>query len=476
MIIPNNFHKISVLYTARAIYFCCKLPHLYYMKILIKSFVTFCFLLIPFSAIAEGISIVRDEETEKYLNDISSPVFTAAKLEPNSIKIFIVNSPVLNAFVAGGQNMFINTGLMILSNDPSLLIGVMAHETGHISGGHLIRKLDEASEAGFKATLGYILGAASVAAGAPPAAGMAIMQGGQHIAERQFLKHSREHEESADQAALNILEQIGTSPAGLLELLEKLNAEQRTVYGDLNPYIQTHPLSSERVSHVRAALNNLSNVDVPTKKDLKSRHMRIVAKLRGFIEKPEKVLEDFPESDNSLPARYARAIAYYRIPELKKAISETNSLIEDFPEDPYFYELKGQILFENGYVDESIIYYKKTTAMLQNSVLPRLELATAQLASQHDMSNEAAENLEKVILYDPENAFAWHQLGIAYGRSGRLGLSYLALAEKAALSGNKEDVIKMMNLAKKNIPAGFPIEVREKDIIKTLEKVTGKKD
>lgn len=426
-------------------------------------------LLLPSQTLAQGVATIRDDETEKYLREISYPVFDAAGLYSDGIKLIIVNSPVLNAFVAGGQNMFIHTGLIVESDDPSLLIGVMAHEAGHIRGGHIIKKTENISEAGIKSAIGYVLGAASVAVGAPPIAGAVFGSAGQHAAVRGFLKHSREYEEAADQAAIDILSKTGISPNGLITLLEKLGSDQRAFIGDVNPYIQTHPLSVERVNHLKAAIQSKPELDKPTDEKLLAKHHRIIAKLRAFLGDPQDVLKRYDK--DTIPARYARAVAYYRIPDIKKALMEIDSLIEEFPDDPYFHELRGQMLFENGYIKESVESYKKEMELTPDATMARLQLGTAQIAIEN--YEGAIQNLKQVVLQEPKNSFAWHQLAIAQGRINNLGDSYFALAEEAALKGNKDDVTKYIALAKKNLAEGSNTIIREKDIMATLKEITG---
>lgn len=440
------------------------------MKRLLTVFLVL-WLLFPYHASAQGISTIRDDEIEHYLRDISDPIFRTAGLNPSSIKIYIVNSPVLNAFVSGGQNLFIHTGLITESNDPSMLMGVIAHETGHIAGGHLILKAKDAENAGMSAVIGTVLGVASVAVGAPPQAGVVLAAGGQHLAERGFMKHSRAHEEAADQSAITTMDKLGESMAGLVKLLEKLNNEQALLYGDINPYRITHPLSSERIAHLKASMQGKKEPDSPKAREVREKHLRVVAKLKAFLQEPKKTIATYPASDNSLLARYSRAIAYYRIPKIDKALAEIESLIKDYPSDAYFHELKGQMLFENGRVRESIPPYEKALEINPDSALIKIQIAIAALSLDDPKLYQSAINhLEKALVKEKKNAIGWHQLGIAYGKAGDLGSSYLALAEEAAIQGNTKDVVKYISLAKKNLSKDSPSYQKAKDLIETLDK------
>jgi predicted Zn-dependent protease len=432
-----------------------------------KFLITFAILF--FSQTASGATIIRDAEIENVLRNIADPIVEAADLTNDSINIYIINDPQINAYVSGGSNIYINTGLLGISEKPSILTGVLAHEMGHIAGGHLLRSSQEYKATSLKATLGYMLGLAAAAAGSPQA-GVAIAQGTGHVAQRQLLKHSRTHEEAADQAALSYLDKIGKSSGGLLELLEVLYSKENQVYDELNPYTLTHPLSRERISHVENHLKNSKYKGNIGSEEHVKEFQRAIVKLNAFLEPYEKTLNKYPKTDNSIIARYARAIAQYKIPNIKKALNEIDALIEIAPNDPFFNELKGQILFENGRVEESVPYYQKAVELLPNSPLLKIILATALISTQ-DKENikKAIPNLKQALLKERYNSFAWRQLAIAYGRNGDLGMSNLALAEEAFISDNKREVRKFVNLAKKHLKKGSPSELRANDLLSYID-------
>ncbi len=401
------------------------------------------------------ISTIRDDEIERYIRKISNPLFVAAGLEPRNINIYIINNPDINAYVSGGQNMFINTGLIIQSEDPSMLAGVIAHETGHISGGHLIRLAEDASNAFSEMVIGTIMGAASAVAGVPPEAAAAIMAGSKQYAERGFLKNTRAHEEAADQIALRLLKEVKISPNGLNRLLKKINAKQANLLDGVSPYRLTHPLTRERMSYLRNYISTYPELDFSISEELQQQHNRISAKIRAFLLPVNDKIETVKYT--TINDRYVNAIELYRIPNVDKAIEAIDGLIKDMPKDPYFHELKGQVLFENGFIVKAIDSYQKASDLLPDSSLIRFELGLAQLSSTIDEFLPASiENFEQVVVKEPRNSMAKYQLAIAYGKNGQLGMSYLLLAERDFLLSKKEDLKVHIALAKKHLPKNSP--------------------
>lgn len=419
---------------------------------------------------AKANSLIRDAEIETLLYDLSSPVFRAAGLEPENIHMYIVSDDAINAYVAGGMNIFVNTGLIVRCPNPEMLVGVIAHETGHIAGGHLLKGMEEYKAANIKSMLGYALGLAAAVAGSPEA-GQAIALGTTHISERQFLKYTRSHEESADQAAVTYLDRVHLTSQGLLDLLTILYKEEHTLYGELNPYALTHPLSGERISHVRNHIAHSAYAQKHFSSNQYERYERVVAKLKAFLQPPERTLKDYPHQDKSDSAYYARAIAYYKVPTLPKAIEAADYLIKKYPKNPYYHELKGQILLENGHVAEAIPFYKNAVTLAPDNALLKIQLGSA-LITLEDNSNieQAVQNLNQGLATEKNNAFAWHQLGIAEGRRNNLGLSYLALTQEAVILDRKEDVEAFAELAKKYLDVGSPAYMTLQDILDTYEK------
>lgn len=434
------------------------------MKLIYKALIIFLLI----SGNAKAAPIIRDTELESTIRLISNPIFKAAGLKPENIQMYIVNNNEINAYVSGSSNIFLNTGLLSLSKDPNLLVGVVAHETGHIYGGHLLKGEEEAKSSIVKSTVGYMLGLAAAAAGSPQA-GAAIASGTQQVVQRQILKHTRGQEEAADQSALNFLDKSGISSKGLLELLEVLYGKEVSMYNELNPYTQTHPLSRERLDHVRAHLNKSPLANKILGQDISALYARAITKLDAFLEPSDRTLKKYPASDTSINARYARAIAYYKIPNLQKSLAEIDSLIKQFPKDPFFIELKGQIFFENGRIAESITYYQKSKDLLPSSALFKIQLATALVASEQESNlKPAILNLEQALTVEKYNVFAWHQLGIAYGRMGQLDMSNLALAEESVLMGDRDSAKRFIRLGQDYAKPGSPAYLRLKDLENSL--------
>ena len=412
---------------------------------------------------AQKISFIRDAEIESTIRAYATPLFEAAGLDAATVEVHLVNSKRLNAFVAGGKKLFLNTGLLMAAESPNQVIGVIAHETGHIAGGHLARTHDALRNANVASILAYVLGAAVAVAGSPDA-GMAVIAGGSALAQGAFLKYSRTQEQTADQFAVNLLDSTGQSARGLLEFLEILEDQQVLVSSRQDPYLRTHPLGNDRIIFVRNHVANSPFSDTPSTADQVASFARMKAKLLGFLD-PRAALMAYPDDDTSLEARYARAIAHYRRPDLPRAFAEIDSLIAEYPGDGFFLELKGQILFENGRIDDSILPYGEAVAALPDEPLIRVGLARALVESGNpEALEEAIHHLEIVVRQDREQPGAWRLLAIAYGRTDRLDLSWLASAERAMLIGHPKDALEFATRANRMLPNGSPGQLRAEDI------------
>jgi len=419
---------------------------------------------------AQAVSLIRDAEIEDTLRAYANPIFDVAGLNPEAIHIFIVDDPTINAYVAGGANMFIHTGLIVKTDRPSMLIGVMAHETGHMAGGHLAQGAEKLKDAQLGTILSTVLGVA-VLAGGGHGAGMAVMSAGQELALRNYLHFSRANESAADQAGLNYLDQLGIPASGMLRMLEILRQDENRSYGTPDPYTRTHPLSIDRITHIRNHVmqSSLKEDAIPSKFNL--RHARMLAKLTGFMESPERTLLTYPVKDTSVPARYARAIAYYRIPDLQKALAEIDGLLKEKPNDPFFHELRGQMLFENGKIIEATQSYSKAASLLPNSALILTDYGKTLMATENknDLS-KAMQVLEHASILDNSNVETWHTLALVYGKMGNLGMFYLASAEEASLEDNPKEMLRNVELALKNLSHDNPARLRANDIKLIAEK------
>ena len=442
--------------------------------------VTFVFALFAPQAQAQAQqkrSFIRDAEVENTIRDFGAPIFQAAGLDPAAIRILLINDPSLNAFVAGGQNIFFHTGLIVRSENPGQLIGVMAHETGHIAGGHLIRNSDAMSNASTEAILAMLLaGAAGAVAKRGDAAG-AIMMGGNEMAMRSLLAFSRSQEQQADQMAMRFLDDTHESAKGLLEFFEILGDQEILVSARQDPYVRTHPLTRDRVAFVREHVERSSYTGNPWPPEWIEAHRRIKAKLFAFLEPPVKTLLRYKDSDTSLEARYARAVALYRKPDLDGALTMIDALIKDRPKDPYFWELKGQMLFENARVAESVAPYKKAVALLPDSALLRLGLGQSEIEAEDPaLLADAENNLSIAVRLEPEDRFAWQQLAIAFGRDDKEGMASYALAEHFLLAGKLSEANYHANKAEQLLGKQGAIWMRLQDIKEQASQVKASKD
>jgi len=385
---------------------------------------------------AQRPSLILDTETEDIIRIYASPIFKAANLKGSDVKIFIVKDNSLNAFVAGGQKLFINTGLIINSDSPGQIIGVIAHETGHIAGGHLSRIHDALSKSTGPAILGLLLGGAAAVVSGRGDVGAAIIAGGQNAALRNFLAYNRTQEASADHAAISYLEKTEQSARGLLNFMEKLGDQELLSPAQQDPYVRSHPLTRNRMATLANHIETSKFSDQPETERFTALHRRMKAKLFAFLNPYGRTIRIYKTNDPSLESRYARAIAEYRRTNLEPALKLINGLIAEHPQDPYFHELKGQMLFENGQIIESIRAYGTAAQILPDAPLIRRDLARAQIeANDPKLLNAAIANLEIALSRDRESASNWRFLAIAHGRNGDQGRSYLALGEEALLRG-----------------------------------------
>ncbi|MEZ5647872.1 MAG: M48 family metalloprotease [Alphaproteobacteria bacterium] len=423
-------------------------------------------ILIPFQANAQGkISIIRDAEIENTLRVYATPIFISAGLVPEDVRLHIVSDPRLNAFVAGGQRMFLHTGLLMRADNPSQVIGVMAHETGHIAGGHLARAYEALRNANAQAIVSSLLAiGVGVAAGRPDAA-MAGVQVGQGMAIASLMSYSRGQEASADQAGVSFLEQNGLSARGLMEFFDILRTEEQKYGGNGSLYLRSHPLTEERISFVAAHLKTSRYTDAKLAPDLIDRHERMRAKLAGFLYPPKRVLESYYPDEKTLYARYARAIAYYRLANLTAALPLIDGLIAELPNDPYFHELRGQMLFDNGRIAESLPSYQKAVQLAPDEPLLQSEIARVQIELNNQaLLPEAIEHLKESVARDDEEPGPWRLLAIAYGRLGDMGNSSLGLAESALRRGNAREAQLQAKRAQGVLAYGSPGWLRAQDI------------
>ena len=420
---------------------------------------------------AQSLSVLRDSEIETILRAWADPLLASADLDPDAVSIRLVNDMRLNAFVAGGQNIFLNSGLLMATEDPLQVIGVVAHEIGHISGGHLARSEEASRQAQTVALLHTILGIGAAAVGAVTgssssgeAAG-ALISGGGAVGLRHFLAFSRTQETAADQAALKLLEANQISAKGLLKFLQKFANQDLLSPDRQDPYLRTHPLTRGRISFVEnhIAVSEVSNNQISEL--LLNQHARIRAKLVGFLRPIEKTLQLSPPEDKSVAARYARAIGYYRNSEIESALHELEKLLVEEPENPYFHELRGQILFESGQLRQAWPSYEIANELLPEDSLLMCALARLEIEiGDQELVRKAIGSLEKVVIYEPANNVGWWLLSIGYGRVGRMADSSLASAEQAILEGRPKDALLYAARAMRGFDPNSPRWLRSNDV------------
>ncbi|MDG2284052.1 MAG: M48 family metalloprotease [Alphaproteobacteria bacterium] len=414
---------------------------------------------------AQGRTPIRDTEIEATIRAFGTPLFTAAGLSPDAVRIYIIKDETLNDFVAGGQNLFLNSGLLIKTESPAQLIGIIAHETGHISGGHLARTSGAIRDSSNATLLGLLLGAATTLATGRPDVGVAVFQGTTTIGQRALLRYSRAQESAADHAAVRLLDATGQSSKGLYEFLETLSGQELLAPERRAQYANTHPLTRDRVTFARshAAASPFADVEAPA--DFINMHQRMVAKLRGFLLTPSRVFQVYPEEDQSLPARYARVVATFREPSTDRALELLDELLAEHPNDGYFWELRGQILSESGQPLKARVAYAKALELLKSAPLVEGDLARAELAINTEESNKAAlAHMKNAIRELDDSAFAWRQLATAQGRNNMPGQLALSLAEEALLRNRMENAVQQAKRAQHHLKRGTPGWLRALDI------------
>jgi predicted Zn-dependent protease len=423
-----------------------------------------------------GPSVLRDSETELLFKDVSRPLIKAGKLDQNSVQVVLLNDPEINAFVATGQTVYIQSGLIQSADDVGELQGVIAHELGHVAGGHSIRLGEGAKEATGIAIATMVLGALAIAAGAGEA-GQGIMAMGQQAAMGKFLAFTRTQEASADAFAVKTLHTAGLSGKGMLDFFAKLqNQEYRLAIYAKDSYDRTHPLSSERIQALEQNFKTDPAWSKPVDPQLEARFQRVKAKLLGFVN-PKQAVIKYPESDKSVPAHYARAYAYHVGGYPDKANAEADALLAADPHDPFFLELKGQILLEGGKPNEAIAPLREAVARSGKMPLISAMLGHALVATE-DPKNfaEAKIVLKEAVNRDNENPFAWYQLGIIYDHEGDESRAALATAERSNLENNPKLAYASAQLAMKGIPPGTPDYLRAQDIAMVSRAELAKKD
>jgi predicted Zn-dependent protease len=421
-----------------------------------------------------GPNVLRDTETEQLLRDYTRPILRAAGLEKQNIQVVIINDKAFNAFVADGRRIFVNYGALMQSETPNQIIGVLAHETGHLAGGHLAKMRQQLEQAQTQMIITMLLGVGALAAGARGGnsggglanAGMAAMAGPQEMIRRTLIGYVRQQEESADRAGVKYLNATGQSAKGMYQTFKRFADESLFASHDADPYLQSHPMPAERVAALEEMARSSPNWDRKDDPALQVRHDMMRAKVSAFMERQDTVYRRYPLSNTSLPARYAHAITTYLHGDLRDALAQIDGLIQVQPNNPYFYELRGQALLEGGKPAEAIAPLRKAVQLSNNAPLIEMLLGQALVGTDNRAyMDEAIAILRASVVREPEAPLGFTQLAMAYGRKGDLAEADLASAQAAYLRGDHKTARDLASRAKTRFAVGTPGWVKADDIV-----------
>ena len=429
--------------------------------------------------VPRGIPLIRDTEIEQLMREYARPILQAAGLAKQGVKVVVINDRAFNAFVMDGRHIFINAGALFDAKTPNEIIGVFAHETGHLAGGHVSRLREKLATAQTQSIVAMLLGLGAIVGGSVAASrsagaansgigdiGMATLSAPQSAIMHNLLAYVRTQEDQADHAGVKFLNATGQSPKGMVELFKRLSDESLFKSRFADPYLQTHPMPAERVAALEVLAKASPYWDKTDSAELQLRHDMMRAKLSGFLDRPDTVARRYPLSDRSLAANYARAIATYLHSDLRSAIAQIDALIQAQPNNPYFYELKGQALLEGGHPAEAVAPLRHAVQLSHGAPLIQIMLAQALIATNDaKVAAEAAELLRVAISREPESPEAYTQLAMAYGRKGDLAQADLASAQAAFNRGDIKTARQLAARAKTRLAIGSPAWVQADDIV-----------
>ncbi len=421
----------------------------------------------------KGPPVIRDTEAEQLLRDYTRPILRAAGLEKQNIQVVIINDSAFNAFVADGHRIFVNYGAILQSETPNQLIGVLAHETGHLAGGHLAKMRQQLANAQTQLVIATLLGVGAIAAGARggsdnglTSAGAAALSAPQTVIQRSLLSYQRAQEEDADRAGVKFLTMTGQSPKGMYDTFKRFANESLFAAEGADPYVQSHPMPQQRVDMLEQLAKTSPYWNKKDDPALQLRHDMVRAKISAFMERESTVYRRYPLSDTSLPARYAHAIATYRHGDLRTALAQIDALIQVQPTNPYFYELRGQALLEGGKPAEAIAPLRKAMQLSNNAPLIEMLLGQALVATDNSAySAEAIAILKAALARETEAPLGYTQLAMAYAKKGDYADADLASAQAAYLRGDNKTARELASRAKTRFAVGTPGWVKADDIV-----------
>jgi predicted Zn-dependent protease len=439
----------------------------------------------PISAVAQqekGPPVLRDTESEQLLRDYTRPILRAAGLEKQNIQVVIINESAFNAFVADGRRIFVNYGALMQSETPNQIIGVLAHETGHLAGGHLAKMREQLAQAQTQMIIAMLLGAGALVAGARSGsdnglsnAGAAAIAAPQEVIRRTLLSYQRQQEENADRAGVKFLNATGQSAKGMYETFKRFTNDSLFAAHGADPYVQSHPMPVERVAALEEIARTSPYWDKKDDPALQLRHDMMRAKISAFMERQDTVYRRYPLSDTSLAARYAHAITTYLHGDLRNALTQIDGLIQLQPANPYFYELRGQALLEGGKPAEAIAPLRKAVQLSNNAPLIEMLLGQALVGTDNKAyTEEAIAILRAAVARETEAPLGYTQLAMAYGRKGDFADADLASAQAAYLRGDNKTARDLASRAKTRFAIGTPGWVKADDIV-TAKPLPGQK-
>lgn len=412
-------------------------------------------------------SMLRDAETEQLLKDMLAPLVEASELEPGNVEVVLINDPSINAFVAGGQVIYVHTGLIEAATTANEVQGVLAHELGHITAGHAVRFDERIKAANGISLLSLLLGVGAVLAGAGEA-GMGVIAAGQQAAMGSFLSFNRDQEAATDLAGVRYLAGAGISGKGMIAFFEKLRGNEiRSGYSqaDEAAYSRTHPLTGDRIQVLRGLLEDSPSWDAAPDAGLQERFVRAKAKLSGYLSEPRRTLNAFPLADKSIPAHYARAYAYHKEARVDLALAETDALLAAEPDNPWFLELKGQVLLESGRPRDALVPLRRAVELTLAHPLIAGMLGHALIATEDPANFPEAEGvLRASVQKDRYNPFAWYQLGVVYEARGDMPRARLASAEQQVMNRLYPQALQNAQAAEAGLPYGSPDWIRAQDV------------
>jgi predicted Zn-dependent protease len=430
-----------------------------------------------------GLPLIRDAEIEQLMRDYTAPILKVAGLAQQNVQVVLINERVFNAFVMDGHRIFINVGALLDAKTPNEIIGVLAHETGHMAGGHLSRLREQFANAQTASIIAMVLGVGALVGGAVAGGragdnvgqiAPAAIQGPQEMIRRSLLSYVRAQEESADRAGVRFLNATQQSAKGMYVTFKRFADDLLIVASRVDPYQQTHPMPRERMALLEDLIKTNPYWDKADPPELQLRHDLMRAKLAGFLDRPDTIARRYPSTDTSLPARYARAISAYRTSNLSGALAQIDGLIQTQPNNPYFHELKGQALLEGAHPAEAIAPLRRAAALAPKAALIRIMLGQALIATGENRHSDEAISLMRVAMqHEPEVPEVYSQLAMAYGRKGDIADADLASAQAALARGDNKTARELAARAKIRFPTGSPGWVRADDIVGLKEAKSG---